>query len=75
MTELKQLQATVWTFDEVDRRGSVILDDGGLLDFGADAFDAGGLRLLRPGQRVRLSVDPDADGDVARVNAITILTL
>jgi hypothetical protein len=46
----------------------VLLDDGTELPFDADAFAAGGLRLLRFGQRVRLAV---ADG---RVSAITLST-
>ncbi len=48
------MQATVRSFDADTRTGSVLLDDGSELPFGADAVDRGGLRLLRPGQRVRL---------------------
>jgi hypothetical protein len=48
------VQATVRSFDEVSRSGTVFLDDGTVLPFGARAFDAGPLRLLRSGQRVRL---------------------
>ena len=51
------MQATVRSFDPVTRSGSVLRDDGVELSFGAAAFDAGGLRLLRFGQRVRLRVD------------------
>ena len=46
-----------------------MLDDGARLPFDADAFATSGLRLLRPGQRVRLELD---DGDVS---SLTILTL
>ena len=48
------MQATAYTFDPETRSGSVLLDDGTPLPFDAAAFDAGGLRLLRPGQRVRI---------------------
>lgn len=50
------MQATVRMFDPGTRSGSVFLDDGTELGFGADAFDAGPLRLLRPGQRVNIAV-------------------
>ena len=62
-------QGTIRDFDEVTRTGSLFLDDGTVLEFGADAFAAGGLRLLRPGQRVRFAV---ADG---LITSITLLTL
>ncbi|WP_433243988.1 hypothetical protein ACQPYK_40845 [Streptosporangium sp. CA-135522] len=45
------------TFDTATRSGSVFLDDGTEIPFGAAAFDAGPLRLLRSGQRVNISVD------------------
>lgn len=51
------MQATVYTYDSETRAGSVLLDDGTPLPFDAAAFDAGGLRLLRPGQRVRIEVE------------------
>ncbi|MGZ4596786.1 MAG: 2-phospho-L-lactate guanylyltransferase [Actinomycetes bacterium] len=55
---LPDMQATVHTYDEATRSGSVLLDDGVELPYDAEAFDAGGLRLLRLGQRVRITVDP-----------------
>jgi cold shock CspA family protein len=58
------MQATAFTFDAETRSGSVLLDDGTPLEFGAEAFDAGGLRLLRPGQRVRIE---QTDGTITRV--------
>ncbi|RKN06626.1 hypothetical protein [Streptomyces radicis] len=67
------MQATAFTFDPRTRSGSVLLDDGTPLDFGAGAFDAGGLRLLRPGQRVRIEVA--GDGDSRRVTFLTLQTL
>lgn len=61
------MQGTVATFDDETRSGSVLLDDGTELPYDTAAFDAGGLRHLRLGQRVNLKVD--ADG------AITYITL
>jgi len=61
------VQATVRSYDSTSRAGSVLLDDGSPLEFDAAAFDAGGLRLVRLGQRVRLDTDP--------AGAITRLTL
>lgn len=54
---LDGVQATVRSFDEVTRSGSVFLDDGTVLEFGTRAFDAGPLLLLRTGQRVNLATD------------------
>jgi hypothetical protein len=62
-------QGTVRDFDEGTRTGSLFLDDGSVLTFGPEAFDAGGLRLLRAGQRVRY--DADANG----ITLVTLLTL
>ncbi|MGN6331073.1 MAG: cold-shock protein [Motilibacteraceae bacterium] len=53
------MQATVRSFDPDSRSGTVLLDDGVELPYDAAAFDAGGLRLLRVGQRVRLDVVVD----------------
>lgn len=64
------MQATVLTFDADTSGGTVVLDDGTELPFSAEAFVAGGLRLLRPGQRVRLATDEDG-----RIVALTIHTL
>ncbi|WP_420035720.1 hypothetical protein ACN2WE_28715 [Streptomyces sp. cg28] len=64
------MQATAYTYDPETRSGSVLLDDGTPVPFGADAFDAGGLRLLRPGQRVRIEVQPTKD-----TPTITLITL
>jgi len=59
----------VWSFDALTHEGVVVLDDGTRLAFGADVFAASGLRLLRSGQRVRISVVDDV------IAALTILTL
>lgn len=66
------MQATAYTFDPATRAGSVLLDDGTQVPFGAAAFDAGGLRLLRPGQRVRISVE--GEGEARRVVFVTLQT-
>lgn len=66
------MQATSYTFDAETRTGSVLLDDGTPLPFDAAAFDAGGLRLLRVGQRVRIEVE--GAGDERRVTFVTLQT-
>ena len=62
------MQGTVRDFDPTTGAGSVLLDDGRQVAFDGAAFAAGGLRLLRFGQRVRL----DTVGD--RVVLVTIHT-
>jgi hypothetical protein len=64
------LQATVRSFDPATRSGSVFLDDGTVLAFGAAAFAASGLRLLRPGQRV--AIDRAEDGAIAYLALATL---
>lgn len=59
------MQGTVSEFDPETRSGVVLLDDGSQVRFPAAAFDAGGLRLLRLGQRLKL--DRDDEGTVTRV--------
>ncbi|MFH8469693.1 hypothetical protein [Streptomyces sp. NPDC017991] len=54
------MQATAYTYDPETRCGQVLLDDGTPVPFDAPAFDKGGLRLLRPGQRVRIEVEGGA---------------
>ena len=63
------MQATVASYDEESRTGSVFLDDGTRVSFGAEALAGTGLRLLRPGQRVKL------DGPPSAIQRIQILTL
>ncbi|WP_328536468.1 hypothetical protein [Streptomyces sp. NBC_00344] len=67
------MQATAYTYDSETRSGSVLLDDGTPVDFDAPAFDAGGLRLLRPGQRVR--IETTGEGDSRHITLITLQTL
>ena len=67
------MQATVRTFNPLTRSGTVLLDDGVEVPYDADAFDAGAVRLLRVGQRVRVEVTSD---DLRpRVTYLTIATL
>jgi 2-phospho-L-lactate guanylyltransferase len=61
----------VRSFDPRVRSGTVLLDDGTELPYDAEAFDAGGLRLARVGQRVRVRVD----GGGRRVTFVTLATL
>lgn len=74
------MQATAYTYDAETRSGSVLLDDGTPVPFDAPAFDAGGLRLLRPGQRVRIEVagpeetDGSGAGDTPRITLVTLQT-
>ncbi|MFE7749263.1 hypothetical protein [Streptomyces sp. NPDC057428] len=67
------MQATSFTYDPGTRSGSVLLDDGTPVDFGAPAFDAGGLLLLRPGQRVR--IETEGEGTSLRITLVTLQTL
>ncbi|MFD9765298.1 hypothetical protein ACFWXI_17525 [[Kitasatospora] papulosa] len=67
------MQATSFTYDSGTRSGSVLLDDGTPVDFDAAAFDAGGLRLLRPGQRVR--IETEGKGASLRITLVTLQTL
>ncbi|CAL9289917.1 hypothetical protein OOK44_24310 [Streptomyces cellulosae] len=67
------MQATAYTYDPDSRSGQVLLDDGTPVPFDAAAFDAGGLRLLRPGQRVRL--ETEGEGASLRITLVTLQTL
>ncbi|MFI5684948.1 hypothetical protein [Streptomyces sp. NPDC051636] len=73
------MQATAYTYDPETRSGQVLLDDGTPVAFDASAFDAGGLRLLRPGQRVRIETEPVAQpsegtGEGLRITLVTLQT-
>ena len=67
---MSTVQATVFDFDQGDGSGTAVLDDGERISFGPAAFAASGLRLLRPGQRVRLEVS--SGGDVERLTIVTL---
>ncbi len=62
-------QATVATFEPDSGAGTVLLDDGRAESFDGVAFAAGGLRLLRLGQRVRLEY---AEGRIVRITIATM---
>jgi 2-phospho-L-lactate guanylyltransferase len=67
------VQGTVSAYDATDRAGRVVLDDGTELRFGSSALDGTGLRLLRPGQRVRL--ETTGNGPDLTVRRVQIYTL
>lgn len=67
------MQATVSAYDADSRSGRVLLDDGVEIAFPAEALAGTGLRLLRPGQRVRLTLE--GEGPAAVVRTLQILTL
>ncbi|MFD5682702.1 hypothetical protein [Streptomyces bacillaris] len=66
------MQATSYTYDPETRTGSVLLDDGTPVEFDAAAFDAGGLLLLRPGQRVR--IEGEGRDAALRITLVTLQT-
>lgn len=70
---VRLVQATVSRFDGATGDGAVLLDDGRELTFTGDALAGTGLRLLRPGQRVR--VELAGSGDRPPVQHLQILTL
>lgn len=55
------MQASVHSFDPLTGEGSVLLDDGRRLLFGAAVFQRSGLRLLRSGQRVTIELSETDD--------------
>lgn len=67
------MQATVSSFDPDTFTGSVLLDDGVQVPFPAEALAGSGLRLLRPGQRVRL--ETEGDGSSIRIERLQLITL
>jgi hypothetical protein len=67
------VQATVHRFDPTTRSGSVVTDDGVLLPFSTEVFDAGALRILRPGQR--LTVALVGTGRQTRVSRLALGTV
>lgn len=46
----------MYRFDPGTGSGSVVTDAGLVMPFGAEAFATSGLRLLRPGQRLGVTV-------------------
>lgn len=64
-------QATVHQFDAAAGDGSLITDEGRVIPFASGAWEAGALRTMRPGQRVRVVLDA---GSPPVVVAITLAT-
>ena len=67
---LGPMQATVSRFEHETGDGDVLLDDGLELPFTGEALRGTGLRMLRPGQRVRIERD-----DMGTITRVQILTL
>jgi cold shock CspA family protein len=67
------MQATVSSFDAPTASGTVLLDDGVEVPFAAAALAESGLRLLRPGQRVRLVMSGGAS--TPTIEKLQIITL
>ncbi len=66
---MTDVQATSRHHDAATGAGDVVLDDGRVVAYDAAAFAAGGLRLLRAGQRVRLVLAES--GAVVAVGLVT----
>jgi hypothetical protein len=56
LTYAEGVQATVHRFDPTTRSGSVVTDAGVVLPFATAVFEASPLRMLRPGQRLTVTV-------------------
>jgi len=65
---MTRIAATVRSHDLDTAAGTLLLDDGSLLTYSSDAFEAGRLRLLRSGQRVVVDLGPDG----RTVTAVTL---
>jgi len=55
----QEIHGTVWKFDARQRAGALLTDQGQVVQFDRSAFEGSGLRLLRPGQRIRAVIDTD----------------
>ena len=58
------MQATVARFDAKSVSGDVVTDDGLVLPFGEEAFGTSGLRHVRPGQRLTVTLEGHGAGAV-----------
>jgi len=65
---MTRVAATARSHDLESGAGTLLLDDGSLLTYSSDAFEAGRLRLLRSGQRVVVDLGPDG----RTVTAVTL---
>ena len=64
-------QGTVAAYDADSGAGAVLTDAGARVEFDRAAVEASGLRLVRPGQRVHMSLTPDRRS----ATALTAVTL
>ncbi|HEY7660484.1 MAG TPA: hypothetical protein VIC58_07765 [Actinomycetota bacterium] len=60
------MQGTVKHFDEGERTGSLLLDDGAEVAIDATSLEGSGVRLLRLGQRVRFDLVEESGHKLAR---------
>ena len=63
-----RIAATARSHDVPTGSGTLLLDDGTLVSYSGAAFSAGGLRVLRSGQRVTVDLEPDG----ATVSMVTL---
>ncbi|MFM8999011.1 MAG: cold-shock protein [Actinomycetota bacterium] len=59
-------QGTIKDFDETERTGSLLLDDGTEIAIDATSIEGTEIRMLRLGQRVRFDVTDEAGRKIAR---------
>ncbi|CAN5611466.1 hypothetical protein BH23ACT6_BH23ACT6_15290 [soil metagenome] len=59
------MQASVHEFDGNSGTGTLLLDSGLIVSFGAHVFAASGLRLLRVGQRLSIELEPSSQENPA----------
>lgn len=59
-------QGTIKEFDEAERTGSLLLDDGTEIAIDATSIEGTEIRMLRLGQRVRFDLADEAGRKVAR---------
>ena len=64
-------QGTVAAYDIDSGVGAVLTDAGVRVEFDRAAVEASGLRLVRPGQRVHMSLDA-AGGRATALTAVTL---
>lgn len=68
------MQATVYRYERDSGQGSCLLDDGIELPLAPGALDGSGIRHLRPGQRVTVTLSEDEQQpriESVRINGVT----